>query len=179
MDSLIIKNEKEQKFIENRLKKIKLFSGKNFLTSLIFRATINGDKASNFHNLCDCKTNLLFLVQTKKNYRFGGFISVGIFSKEYWSCVRDDEAFCFSLDLKKIYNRRFKESIYVHGSEIITFLMDIFKIYDNFFTVKSICTDARDKKYVYFDNQTNAYEINGGENSFLVQELEVFQIMFI
>ena len=57
--------------------------------------------------------------------------------------------------------------------------MDIFKIYDNFFTVKSICTDARDKKYVYFDNQTNAYEINGGENSFLVQELEVFQIMFI
>ena len=57
--------------------------------------------------------------------------------------------------------------------------MDIFKIYDKFFTVKSICTDARDKKYVYFDNQTNAYEINGGENSFLVQELEVFQIMFI
>ena len=76
--------------------------------------------------------------------------------------IRDDNSFCFSLNLNKIYNRKFDLAIYINKDEIITFLMDIFKIYNNFFKTKSICTDARDgEKYIYFDNQENKYEING------------------
>ena len=180
MDSLIIKDENEQLLIENRLKKIKIFSNKIFMTKLLYRATIHGDDAKTFHNLCDYKNNLLFLVKTKKRYRFGGFINKMICPKDYGNCIRDDDSFCFSLNLKKVYNCVKDLAIWIGGDEIITFLMDIFKIYNNFFHTKSICNDAREgKKYISFDNQERNYEINGGENTFLVEELEVFEIIFI
>ena len=180
MDSLIIENEKEQKFLEDRLEKIQIFSGKKFLTILLFRSSIHGDKALDFHKLCDYKNNLLFLIKTNKNKRFGGFTSIGIFPQDYNKCLKDNDAFCFSLDLNKIYNRKKDLSIYTCEGEIIIFLMDIFKIKNEFFSQKSICTDVREgEKYIYFDNQSSAYEINGGEDTFIVKELEVFQIYFI
>lgn len=180
MDSLIINDEDEQLLIENKLKKIKIFSNKLFLSRILYRATIHGDDAKTFHNLCDYKNNLLFLVKTKKNYRFGGFITKMISPSDYGNCIRDDDSFCFSLDLKKVYNCVKGEAIWITGDEIITFLMDIFKIYNYFFQKESICTDAREgNKYIYFDNQESNYEINGGESTFLVQELEVFEIIFI
>ena len=180
MDSLIINDENEQLLIENRLKKVKIFSNKIFLSKLLYRATIHGDDAKTFHYLCDYKNNLLFLIKTKKNYRFGGFTTRMMCSKDDGQCLRDDDSFCFSLNLKKIYNAMKDLAIYINSDEIITFLMDIFKIYNKFFTKESICTDARSgKKYIYFNNQKNNYEINGGESTFLVQELEVFEIIFI
>ena len=180
MDSLIINDENEQIFIEKRLRQIKLFSGKKFISRLLFRASINGDSADAFHRICDYKNNLLFLIKTKKNFRFGGFTTNYIASKYHDKCVRDDNAFCFSLNLKKIYNIKYNEAIYINKEEIITFLMDIFKIMNNFFSTESICTDAREgKKYIYYDNQKDEYEINGGEKTFLVQELEVFEIIYI
>lgn len=180
MDSLIIEDEKEQKFLENRLNKIKIFSGKNLLTRLLFRATIHGDKASTFHNLCDYKNNLLFLVKTTKNYRFGGFTTVSISESKDSSTVMDNDAFCFSFNLSKIYNIiKNKEAIWIKKDEIITFLRDIFKIYDNFFKNESKCDDSRDgNKYICYDGQNKKYEINGGEKTFFVQELEVFEIIF-
>lgn len=58
--------------------------------------------------------------------------------------------------------------------------MDIFKIYNKFFSKESIYNDAREgKKYIYYNNQNSKYEINGGEKTFLVQELEVFEIIYI
>jgi len=180
MDSLIINDENEQLLIENRLKKIKIFSNKIFLSRILYRATIHGDDAKTFHNLCDYKNNLLFLVKTKKNFRFGGFITKMISPRDYNNEIRDDDSFCFSLNLKKIYNNMKQLAIYINGEEIITFLKDIFKIYNNFFKKESICTDAKEgQKYIYFDNQKNSYEINGGKNTFLVEELEVFEIIFI
>ena len=180
MDSLIINDEDEQLLIENRLKEIKIFSNKIFLSRILYRATIHGDDAKTFHNLCDYKNNLLFLVKTKQNYRFGGFITKMISPRDYGKSIRDDDSFCFSLNLKKVYNCVKDVAIWILGDEIITFLMDIFKIYNNFFRKKSICTDAREgNKYICFDNQESNYEINGGESTFLVQELEVFEIIFI
>ena len=131
--------------------------------------------------MCDYKNNLLFLVKTKKNFRFGGFISVSICvskSKNDTS-VRDNDAFCFSLNLSKIYNIiKNKEAIYINSNEIITFLMDIFKIYDNFYKKESVCTDSREgDKFICYDGQNKKYEINGGEGTFFVQELEVFEII--
>lgn len=180
IDSLIINDENEQIFIEKRLRQIKLFSEKKFISRLLFRASINGDTANAFHSLCDYKNNLLFLIKTKKNFRFGGFITNFIAPKYHGKCVRDDNAFCFSLNLKKIYNIKNNDAIYINNEEIITFLMDIFKICNNFFSKESICTDAREgKKYIYYNNQNSKYEINGGEKTFLVQELEVFEIIYI
>ena len=180
IDSLIINDNNEHLLIENRLKEVKLFSNKIFLSRILYRATIHGDDAKTFHSLCDYKNNLLFLVKTKKNYRFGGFTTKMISPSYYCNAIRDDESFCFSLNLNKIYNMKKDLAIYINGEEIITFLMDIFKIYNNFFKRESICNDAREgEKYIYFDNQKSNYEINGGEKTFLVKELEVFEIIFI
>ena len=127
------------------------------------------------------KNNLLFLVKTRKNYRFGGFTSSYIDPRNHQKCVYDNNAFCFSLNLSKIYNIiKNKEALYLNNDEIITFLMDIFKIFDNFFSKESICNDSREgNKYICYDNQEKKHEINGGERTFFVQELEVFEIIFI
>ena len=178
IDSNIIQNEQEQLLIENRLKQIPIFKNKKFLTHLLFNSLYHGDKADTFHSKCDNKNNLLFLIKTTKNVRFGGFTSVFI-NGEKKTCIKDDDAFCFSLFLKKIYNKikKIPNSIYVSEYEIITFLEDIFKIYNNFFSTQSICNDSERK--VCYDNQFTKYEINGGEKSFLVERLEVFEVIFI
>ncbi len=73
IDSKIIQNKKEQLLIEKRLKQIPIFKNKIFLTHLLFNSTYHGDKAYTFHRKCDNKNNLLFLIKTKKQLRFGGF----------------------------------------------------------------------------------------------------------
>ena len=95
------------------------------------------------------------------------------------TCIKDDDAFCFSLTLNKIYNKiqKYPYSIWDTGKEIITFLKDIFKIFDNFFATQSICNDA--ERTIFYDNQEKEYEINGGEKNFTVQVLEVFEVIFI
>ena len=55
--------------------------------------------------------------------------------------------------------------------------MDIFKIVDNFFVAQSICNDG--DREIYYDNQEKEYEINGGEKTFIVEILEVFEVIFI
>ena len=177
IDSKIIQNEKEQLLIENRLKQIPIFANKKFLTHLLFNSTYHGDRAYTFHKKCDNKNNLLFLIKTKKQLRFGGFTSV--FINGIGKKIEDDDAFCFSLTLNKIYNKikKFPESIFVHEKEIITFLKDIFKIFDNFFATQSICNDA--ERTIFYDNQEKEYEINGGEKTFIVEILEVFEVIFI
>ena len=119
----------------------------------------------------------MFLIKTKKQLRFGGFTSVFINGND--KLIEDDDDFCFSLTLNKIYNKikAIPDSIYVSEYEIITFLQDIFKIYNNFFSTKSICNDA--DRTIYYDNQAKKYEINGGEKNFIVEELEVFEVIFI
>ena len=119
----------------------------------------------------------MFLIKTKKQLRFGGFISVLINGKD--KLIQDNDAFCFSLTLNKIYNKiqKYPYSIWDSGKEIITFLLDIFKIVDNFFVAQSICNDG--DREIYYDNQQKKYEINGGEKNFIVQVLEVFEVIFI
>ena len=177
IDSKIIQNENETFLIVNRLKQIPIFKNKKFLTRLLFNSTYHGDKADTFHNKCDNKNNLLFLIKTKKQLRFGGFISVLINGKD--KLIQDNDAFCFSLTLNKIYNKiqKYPYSIWDTGKEIITFLLDIFKIVDNFFVAQSICNDG--DREIYYDNQQKKYEINGGEKNFIVQVLEVFEVIFI
>ena len=180
IDSLIIKNIDELLFLEKRLNEIEYFSGKKFNFNLLYRATLDGDKASTFHKICDNKNNLLFLIKTNDYLRFGGFMTQKITENVYQQCIKDDDAFCFSLSLKKIYNKinKYKESIYIGKDEIITFLCDIFKVFGDFFKNNSVCDDF-DRNQIYFDNQYSKYEINGGKNKFNIKELEVFELKLI
>ena len=93
------------------------------------------------------------------------------------NCLKDDEAFCFSFNLRKVYNKvkSFKDSVYINKFEIITFLADIFKIRDGFSHAENICDDWQ-RKSLFFDNQSSENEITGGRKKFQVKELEVYEI---
>ena len=154
IDSLIIKNIDEQIFLEKRLNEIEYFSGKKFNFNLLYRATLDGDKASTFHKICDNKNNLLFLIKTNDYLRFGGFMTQKITENVYQQCIKDDDAFCFSLTLKKIYNKinKYKESIYIGKDEIITFLRVIFKVFGDLIQFVMILKEI---KYILIINIVN------------------------
>lgn len=144
---------------------------------LIYSAIQNGDKITDFHSKCDNKTNTLMIIKTKDNYIFGGYTKVG------WKDVRgadiaDDNAFCFSFNLHKIYN--IKERKYAmhcqsndcrpsFGSSAYVFLLN-----NHFLTNReNVAQEMLD-----FTGETKKREINGGNPYFQVDKLEVFQISF-
>ena len=172
----IIKTDEEINFIENRLKQIYYFQNKNIKYHLLYKGTKNGDKSLNFHTKVDGIKNTLTLVKTKKGIRFGGFTS------EIWNQIGgygkcDPLAFCFSLDLKKIYNCQ-KNQIAIFCSDgygpYFKGTNTIFGIYNNFFSQGGWC-DYTTFAYSYGKFEKN-FEITNGEQKFQVDEVEVFKI---
>ena len=98
-ESNIIKYKMEYEFIENRLK----LAGNNrdIRYKLLYRASKDGDKAKTFHEKCNGIKGTLCLVETTDNIRLGGYTEALWDGSGY---KKDDKAFCFSLNLKKIYN---------------------------------------------------------------------------
>ena len=172
----ILKTDEEINFIENRLKQIYYFQNKDIKYQLIYKGTKNGDKSLNFHTRVDGIKNTLTLVKTKKGIRFGGFTS------EIWNQIGgygkcDPFAFCFSLDLKKIYNCQ-KNQIAIFCSDgygpYFKGTNTIFGIYNNFFSQGGWC-DYTTFAYSYGKFEKN-FEITNGEQKFEVDEVEVFKI---
>ena len=71
-NSKIIENDKEKDLaIRKWIDPYK----KDFKFKLLFRMSRDGNQSSQYHNLCDGKENLLTIIQTDNNNRFGGFAS--------------------------------------------------------------------------------------------------------
>ena len=99
IDSNIIKNKCELAQINDG---IKHQLNKNIKKiNLLYRCSRDGDSISSFHKNCDNHSNLLFLIETKENRKFGGFTSLRYSQKGGYS--RDDNAFIFSLTNKENY----------------------------------------------------------------------------
>ena len=144
--------------------------------NLLYKATEDGDTITHFHSKCDNKRNTLMIIKTTTQYIFGGFTKVG------WKNVKgediyDDNAFCFSINLKKIYT--IKEPKYAlhcqsfngrpsFGSNSYVFLLE-----NHFLSKKSNAT----QKIVDFNGEKKEREINGEKEYFQVEKLEVFQIL--
>ena len=172
IDSNIITNKKDYDFIIERLKKV--YSEKESIMielNLLYRATRDGDDASDFHLKCDKFKNTLVIVKTKKGLRFGGFTS------ESWGGngdIKDKNAFCFSLDKMKIYNnKKGKTAIFAHPNSGPAFENCIFEVKDKCFKVGGLCNNNN-----FYDNQETDYEINDGDEQFEVQNVEVFGVTF-
>ena len=169
--SNIIKDKKEYEFIENRLK---LTGNKGEIRyKLLYRATKDGDKAKTFHEKCDSIKGTLSLVKTTDNYKFGGY------TEALWSgngFKADEKAFCFSLNLNKIYNVAVKENA-IQPEERYgpRFASTLFGIEDNSFQKGGWCSYTCDTDYGKIDKER---EITGGKPNFEVSEIEVFQIIF-
>ena len=81
---------------------IKYFINKgNIKLSLIYKATIDSDFSNKFHEKCDNNSPTITLIKTDNGIRFGGYTTQTWNNNE--ECKQDDEAFLFSIDLRKKY----------------------------------------------------------------------------
>ena len=144
-------------------------------TKLIYRATRDGDSYSNFFNKCNGINNIVLLIKSNNNSIFGGFTKVG-FKKANNDKYKDDSAFVFSLDKKKIYPiKKGKDAIRCCNCCCPQFCDSTIYLYHNFLSVNSNFVNSKDDNYEGF---TIDYELNNGAKNFTVIELEIHQIFF-
>ena len=178
--SNIIQNKEDYEFLKNRLK----IAGNNreIRYKLLYRASIDGDKAKIFHEKCNDIKGTLCLVKTTDD------ISIGGYTEALWNgngFKRDEKAFCFSLNLKKIYNVSIpNEAIQPNENCGPSFANSLFVIMDESFKNGGSCSYRFKPLYSFhsWDRQYGTiekdYEITGGKERFGVKEVEVFQIIF-
>ena len=163
----IVKKYSEINNVVNKIQE-KLKKGVKF--KIAYKATELGDRASIFHQKCDSLDMSLIIIETVKGIRFGGF------TMRPWegNCVQkvDNEAFVFSIDKKKIYDVITNEpAMGCYPKFGPVFFGCKIRIYDNFFT-KISTTCHRRLNY----KTSQDYELNNGEQSFVVKDIEVYGI---
>ena len=163
----IIHNKDEIELITRKINKI----NKKITLNLIYKATVDSDKAAAFHEKCDEAKSSLVLVETDQGKRFGGFTTSS------WSgnCVdkKDEDAFIFSLDKMKVYsNIPEEDAIGCYPKYGPIFLGCQIRIYDNAFS-KGGTTYEKGMNY----NTEEDFELTGGEREFKVKEIEVYEVV--
>ena len=169
LNSDIIKSPMEEGMLLNKLGK----KGKNIKLTLLYKATLDTDRAEIFHKKCDKAKNTLVIIETINGMRFGGFTT------QSWQGngvdKKDDKAFVFSLDKLQIYN-------IISGQPAIgcypkygpVFLGCQIKVNDNFF-VKGGTTYRKNVNYAI----NSDFELNDGIKFFGIKEMEVFEVNLI
>ena len=163
----IIHNTEELELLIRKINKLNT----KLTLNLLYKATADSDQASVFHEKCDDARSTIVLVETDKGKRFGGYTTCS------WNgdCVdkKDEDAFIFSLDKMKIYeNVSGEDAIGCYPKFGPIFLGCQIRIYDNFFT-KGGTTFEKGLNY----NTEEDYELNDGERTFLVKEIEVYEVI--
>ena len=139
--------------------------------NLIYKATTDSDKAKAFHEKCDDAQSTLVLIETDKGKRFGGFTTCS------WAgdCQekKDEDAFVFSLDKMQVYENIPSElAIGCYPNYGPIFLGCQIRIYDNAFTNGGTTYE----KGLNFNTEED-YELTGGDKSFNVKEIEVYEVI--
>ena len=187
IDSNILPSEdiSENFFIFKKLKEIYAYN-RYIKLNLIYRASRDGDLAKDFHFKCDFIGPNLTIIKTKKGYIFGGFTiktwkhlfkDIVNEDPECGTELKDEQAFGFSVTNNKIYeNGKQDESvIYCNSKYGPCFKNFFFKIFDKCFENGGTCGTIQESNFVGIEQN---FEINGGEQNFQVEEIEVFQIAF-
>ena len=188
LDSNIISdNPNDLFFIKNSL--YEHYDNKKIELELLYRASRDGDNPKKFHELCDNKEGgTLIIYKTDKNIIFGGFSNAKwiSFCNEKDHKIGKDATgsinFLFQLNNKKKYYLRKKENnekisaIYCRFDSGPCFGScgeDIW-VHGNFLSKNGVLHKDKDKgRTCSFDTKFD-YELNNGESSFKIVELEVF-----
>jgi hypothetical protein len=163
----IIHSTEELELITRKINK----SNKKITLNLLYKATVDSDKAKAFHDKCDQAQSSLVLIETDKGKRFGGFTTCS------WAgeCEekKDEDAFVFSLDKMMTYdNIQGEDAIGCYPKFGPIFLGCQIRIYDNAFS-KGGTTFEKGLNY----NTEEDYELTGGERIFNVKEIEVYEVI--
>ena len=163
----IINKYSEIDFVVSRIQDI-IAKGAKF--NLLYKATTHGDKASIFHEKCDNHQLTLVLVETDKGVRFGGFTT------KTWDghCIKkkDNSAFVFSIDENKYFDIVPDEpAIGCYPKFGPVFFGCQIRIYNEFFT-KGGTTCYKGLNY----KTTKDFQLNKGEQTYIVKDIEVYEI---
>ena len=167
----IIKGDIIQTTTELEFLTRKICQNHNKITlNLLYKATIDSDKASVFHNKCDSAENSLVLIKSTNGKRFGGFTTCSWEGNSIEK--KDDNAFVFSLDKMKIYDIiQGEDAIGCYPKYGPVFLGCQIRIYDEFFTKGGTTFE----KGLNYDTQED-FELTGGLKKFDIKEIEVYGI---
>ena len=163
----IIHDMKELELITKKINK----QNKKLTINLLYKATVDSDKASAFHEKCDDAKSTIVFVETDDGKRFGGYTSCS------WSgdCIEkeDQDAFVISLDKMKTYdNIPGEEAIGCYPKFGPIFLGCQIRIYDDAFT-KGGTTYEKGLNY----STEEDYELTDGKRNFNVKEIEVYEVI--
>ena len=171
-DSKIIENKEDVNFIIDKI--IKEYPNTNidtFQSTLLYRATRDGDNQNSFYKKVEGKRKTLSFIKTKKGIRFGCYFDIDF--KRGNGYTKDKKSFVFSIDRKKIYNNTGDYQIN-NGSAVINLYDQPIYVEDNFLSNNNSYTCATNPRS--FSGFKKDYELNNYERNFTVEELEVFQI---
>ena len=175
IDSKIIKKNEELNLISDRIKNTELLKNKKIKYKLLYRGTRDGMNPSSFHQKCNSIPQTVSIVQTTKGYKFGGY------TEKTWengngTWIKDDKSFVFSIDYMKIYNHVQGTDAISHNNNFGPSFKYCIYLYKDFSNNQN-CTHKKNDANQYFSGFNRDYELNDGESSFSLAEIEVFQVV--
>ena len=150
----------------------------SFQTKLLFRLSRDGSSIFNFHSKCDYISPTLVLIESHEQNKFGGYTTAtwDMFGSIYKNGTK---TFLFSLDKNKKYYR--KNNIQFSG-DIFSGTREIgpwFGIHDlYFYGTMNDCYSYKYSGQCAFLDGTGLVERTSIDNSIVVKEVEVYQIIF-
>ena len=171
LDSKIIEGDVNF-IIDKIIKEYPNISIDTFQSTLLYRATRDGDNKNSFYNKVEGKRKTLSFIKTKKGIRFGCYLDIDF--KKSNGVSKDNKSFVFSIDRKKIYNNKPENNQINNGSDVINLYDQPICVKDNFLSNNNSYTSKTTARS--FSGFEKDYELNNYEEHFTVEELEVFQI---
>ena len=162
----IIQNTQELELLTRKISK----NNRKIILNLLYKATIDSDKAEIFHQKCDPANSSLVLIKSGNGKRFGGYTSCNWKGNSIEK--RDENAFVFSLDKMKIYeNIPGEDAIGCYPKYGPIFLGCQIRIYDEFFTNGGTTFE----KGLNYKTEED-FELSGGLRQYEVKEIEVYSV---
>lgn len=168
--SSVLTRKEDIEFLNERFK-LKNPNIKNIEYNLLYRGTRDGDSAIDFHNKINGISQTLCVIKCPKG-TFGGY------TEATWdgdNCDKfDNNAFCFSLTLNKIYELKEGEDAIGCNKEYGPIFRFTFLLNDKYFTKNGFCYPRKN----HFNVEEDKFELSGGEKYPKIIEFEAFQIIF-
>ena len=162
----IIKEQEEIELVVNKISE--KYPGSTY--RLLYKGSRDGDGANDFHSKCDEAEKTLIIVEDNCGNRFGGFTTQD-WGGQYLQ-KKDDEAFIFSIDKKKVYDViPNQNAIGCYPNFGPVFFGCQIRIYDNFLT-KGGTTYKKGLNYY----TTEDFELTNGNQNFGVRDIEVYEV---
>ena len=163
----IIKNPSELEEITARIQHI--LRKRNVRYKLLYKASVDGDISSKFHEKCDKIPNTLILIKASLDKRFGGF-TTQTWDGEDINKI-DNNCFIFSIDKAKIYDINEAQEAINCNPDLGPVFINQIKLLDKFF-IQGGTTNKKGKTFSTLED----FEITGGAEKFGVKEVEVYQV---